>query len=233
MAGIERLSIVVPMHDEAAGIVAALNALQALRASGHEVIVVDGGSTDASVKLALPLADRVLRAPRGRAAQMNAGAALACGATLVFLHADTRLPANADALIAAALQTHAWGRFDVRINSPRPSLRLVGWAMNLRSRLSGIATGDQAIFVKRTVFAQAGGFPAIELMEDIGLSARLKKAGPPACLRARVQTSARRWERHGILATTLLMWRLRLLFFFGADPQRLLRIYYPDYDRET
>lgn len=220
-----RLSIIVPTLEEGDGIVASLGRLQALRALGHEVIVVDGGSTDATAVLSAPLADRVLTAPRGRAAQMNAGATVAAGDALLFLHADTRLPPGADVLVAAALTQREWGRFDVRIDSARPILAVVGRMMNLRSRLSGIATGDQAMFMTRTAFERAGGFPAIALMEDVALSVRLKSCSPPACLKARVHTSARRWERGGVLATMLLMWKLRVLYHFGADPQRLARMY--------
>jgi rSAM/selenodomain-associated transferase 2 len=220
-----RLSIIVPVLDEAQGIAAVLAALQPIRDRGHEVIVVDGGSTDATTSLAQPLSDRVLVSPRGRAAQMNAGAASAGGDAFVFLHADTRLPEVADALVIRALAAHTWGRFDVRIDSSHPMLAVVGCMMNLRSRLSGIATGDQAIFVRRAAFIAAGGFPEIALMEDIALSARLRRVGRPACLRQRVVTSARRWERHGVLATILLMWRLRLLYFLGVDPGRLARAY--------
>ena len=220
-----RISIIVPVLEEAQGIEAALGALQGLRGRGHEVIVVDGGSVDPTRLLAGPLADRVLAAPRGRAAQMNAGAQAAGGDALLFLHADTRLPEGADELVVAALSRRAWGRFDVRIDSSHPVLALVGFMMNLRSRLSGIATGDQAMFVRRTAFEAAGGFADLALMEDLALSARLKRGGPPACLRERVVTSGRRWERYGVFATILRMWRLRLMFFMGADPQRLARMY--------
>jgi rSAM/selenodomain-associated transferase 2 len=220
-----RISIIVPVLDEAPGIEAALGALQGLRGRGHEVIVVDGGSADSTAALARPLADQVLSAPRGRAAQMNAGARAAGGNALLFLHADTRLPGNADALVAEALAQRAWGRFDVRIDSSHPALALVGFMINLRSRLSGIATGDQAMFARRTAFEAAGGFPDLALMEDIALSARLKRDGPPACLRARAVTSGRRWERNGVYTTILLMWRLRFMYFTGADPRRLARIY--------
>jgi rSAM/selenodomain-associated transferase 2 len=220
-----RLSIVMPVLNEAAGIVAALEALAPLRAKGCEVIVVDGGSTDATPDVARPLADRVLSAPRGRALQMNAGAAIAGGDVILFLHADTRLPKNADALLCDALMKaqRVWGRFDVAFSGG--ALPLVAVTMNLRSRLTGISTGDQAIFVRREAFARVGGFPAIALMEDVALSARLKRVSPPACLRARVTTSPRRWRRHGTLRTVLLMWRLRLAFFLGADPKRLARAY--------
>jgi rSAM/selenodomain-associated transferase 2 len=217
-----RLSIVVPSLNEAAGIERCLAALAPLRARGHEVVVADGGSTDGTAALAAPLADRVLEAPRGRASQMNAGAAVASGDALVFLHADTFLPPDADQAMLAALGSHAWGRFDVAIESRDARLALVGWCMNWRSRLTGIATGDQAIFVRRADFP---GFPAIALMEDIAFSRAMKRVSPPACLRARARTSARRWERHGVLRTVLLMWRLRLAYWLGADPDELARRY--------
>ena len=219
------LSIVMPALNEASGIAAALEALAPLRRRGAEVIVVDGGSRDGTATLAAPLADRVLAAPRGRAAQMNVGAAAARGDVLLFLHADTRLPDDADILIREALarSPRVWGRFDVRFAGN--ALPLVAAAMNLRSRATGIATGDQAMFVTRDAFARAGGFPDIALMEDVALSARLKRLSRPLCLAARVTTSPRRWQAHGIVRTVLLMWRLRLAFFLGADPQRLARAY--------
>lgn len=218
----ERLSFVVPALNEAAGIEDCLRGLAPLRARGHEVIVADGGSADATARLAAPLADRVITAPRGRAQQMNAGAAAATGDALLFLHADTRLPPGADAAVLAALRTRAWGRFDVAIDSRDRRLAVVGWFMNRRSRLTGIATGDQAIFVRRADFP---GFPDIALMEDVAFCKSMKRVSPPACLRARVSTSARRWERHGVLATVLLMWRLRLAYWLGADPDELARRY--------
>jgi len=220
-----RLSIIVPALDEAPQIVAALEALAPLRASGHEVIVVDGGSADGTAALAAGLADRVLQAPRGRARQMNAGAAIASGDALVFLHADTRLPADAAPLVLAALARRGWGRFDVRIEGSSPLLAIVAFCMNWRSRLSGIATGDQAMFVRREVFAAAGGFSDIPLMEDVALSARLNRISPPACLPQRAVTSGRRWERRGVLRTIVLMWRLRLAYFLGARPEDLARRY--------
>ncbi len=216
------LSIVIPVLDEAAMIAQALRRLQPLRARGAEVIVVDGGSRDATLELARPLTDQVAVAPRGRASQMNAGAALAQGDPLLFLHADTILPDDADGRIAAALANGAcWGRFDVRIDGRQPLLAVVAWSMNLRSRLTGIATGDQAMFVRRDAFADAGTFADIPLMEDIALSRALKRLGRPACLRARVVTSDRRWRQRGVLRTILLMWRLRLAYFLGADPAEL------------
>jgi rSAM/selenodomain-associated transferase 2 len=218
----QRLSVVVPTLNEARGIRAALEALAPLRARGHEVIVVDGGSTDGTVELARGLCDRVLGAPRGRALQMNAGAAAASADALVFLHVDTRLPAGADELIFQSLGSSHWGRFDVEIDARHPLLKVVACAMNLRSRLTGIATGDQAIFVRRDAFP---GFPEIELMEDVAFCRRMKRRSSPACRRERVVTSGRRWESRGVLRTIVLMWRLRLMYFLGARPERLARLY--------
>jgi rSAM/selenodomain-associated transferase 2 len=219
-----KLSIIIPALNEAAAIAASLEAVAPLRRRGHEVIVADGGSTDATAVLAASLCDRVLSSPRGRAAQMNAGALQATGAALVFLHADTRLPPDADTLVIEALRHRLWGRFDVQIDGRHRLLKIVAWAMNLRSRLTGIATGDQAIFVRRDAFP---GFPEIALMEDIAFSRDMKRRGPPACLERRVSTSGRRWEAHGVLRTIFLMWRLRLLFFLGARPESLARRYEP------
>lgn len=218
----ERLSIVIPVLNEAAGLRSALEALAPLRRRGHEVIVVDGGSDDGGAQLAADLCDRVLLAPRGRALQMNAGARAASGDCLVFLHVDTRLPEGAEQAIFGALRARDWGRFDVCIEARHPLLALVAWAMNARSRLTGIATGDQAIFVRRAAFA---GFPEIALMEDVAFSKAMKLASPPACLRERVRTSGRRWERRGVLSTIFLMWRLRLAYAMGADPERLAERY--------
>ncbi len=190
------LSIVMPVWNEAARIAAALAALDGERDATVEVIVVDGGSTDRTAALATR-ADRVIASSRGRAAQMNAGAAVARGTTLLFLHVDSALPPLALARVRDATRTRAWGRFDVTIDGRSPLLRFVAAMMNARSRWSGIATGDQAIFVRRAVFEQVGGFPAQALMEDIALSARLRAVEPPACLRDRVITSGRRWERDG------------------------------------
>jgi len=221
------LSIIIPALNEEAGIAAALEALADLRRCGHEVIIVDGGSSDRTAERARRLADVVLAAPRGRAAQMNAGAAQATGDILVFLHADTRLPPAADRLIVDGLRRSRclWGRFDVAIAGSNPMLRVVAATMNLRSRTSGIATGDQAIFVTRGAFADCGGYPDIPLMEDIALSRRLKRISRPLCLKARVTASGRRWEQHGITRTILLMWQLRLAYFLGAEPAELARRY--------
>jgi len=222
-----RLSIIMPVLDEGEGIAGALDALSDLRALGVEVIVVDGGSQDATVQRARLRADQVLSAPRGRALQMNAGAAKASGDVLLFLHADTRLPPEAERLVLDGLarSKHDWGRFDVSIAGRHLLLPLVAVMMNLRSRITGIATGDQAIFVRRDAFRDAGGFPEIPLMEDIVLSRRLKRTSRPLCLRERVITSGRRWETQGVVRTIFLMWRLRLAYFLGADPARLARRY--------
>ena len=223
----ERLSIIIPVLNEAPVLAETLAALQPFREAGHEVIVADGGSTDASSALSEPLADRVIVIPRGRSRQMNAGASIAAGEVLLFLHADTLLPEGADRLILAGMkqQGRKWGRFDVRLSGKHLLLRVVEGLMNLRSRLSGIATGDQAIFVQHDVFDTAGGFPEIDLMEDIALSRQLKKYGPPLCLKYQVLTSSRRWEQNGIVRTVLLMWSLRLAYFLGASSTRLARLY--------
>ncbi len=280
------LTIVLPVLNEAATLAPRLRALQPLRARGARVVVADGGSTDGTLALARQHADLALVAPRGRGAQMNAGAAAgiapgpqecdqrtttpmdtgaAAGVApsppggrrgwgpaaapagappaspnpgtevplsthpedttdgiLLFLHADTALPEHADRCIRQALHSGAvWGRFDVRIDSPRPVFRMIETLMNLRSRWSGVATGDQAVFVRRSAFEAVGGFEDIALMEDIALSRALSRLSRPACLRQRVTTSARRWEQHGVWRTVLLMWRLRAAYFFGADPARL------------
>jgi rSAM/selenodomain-associated transferase 2 len=220
------LSIIMPVLNEAAGIEAALRALAPFRARGVELIVADGGSNDRTADLAAPLANRIVIAPRGRAAQMNVGAAAATGDVLLFLHADTQLPAHADRLVRDGLNTsrRIWGRFDVRIEGGG-LLGFVAAMMNARSRLTGIATGDQAMFMTRTAFETVGGFPQIALMEDVALAARLKRLGRPLALRAHVITSGRRWRKHGLLRTVMLMWRLRLAYFLGADPAKLARAY--------
>ena len=222
-----KLSIIIPVLNEGDGIAAALDALAHLRALGTEVIVVDGGSRDATVERAQLRADRVVLAPRGRALQMNAGAESASGDVLLFLHADTRLPAEADRVVLNGLDRsrRVWGRFDVKIDGRSRLLPVVAWLMRLRSRLTGIATGDQAIFVRREAFQAVGGFPAVVLMEDIAICKRLKRLGRPLCLRACVTTSGRRWEKNGVLSTILLMWRLRFAYFLGADPKQLARQY--------
>jgi rSAM/selenodomain-associated transferase 2 len=222
-----RLTIVVPVLNEAAIIVDALTALAPLRDRGAEIIVADGGSSDGTSDLARPFADRVIAAPRGRGAPMNAGAALGGGDAFLFLHADTALPENADHLIAAALARRAWGRFDLRIAGRHPFLAVVAHMINWRSRITGVATGDQAIFVGREAFLTIGGFPDLPLMEDIAISRRLKRLCRPFCIAVPVVTSGRRWEHHGVVRTIVLMWRLRLAYYFGAEPARLALRYGP------
>jgi rSAM/selenodomain-associated transferase 2/rSAM/selenodomain-associated transferase 1 len=223
-----RVSIIIPGLDEARAIVGTLAALQPSRAAGHEVIVVDGGSLDATVALATPHADRVCVAARGRALQMNAGAAMATGDVLLFLHADSRLPADGVATLLRELgrSGRRWGRFDVAIAGRALAFRCVEALMNLRSRATGIATGDQAIFVERALFREVGGYPDQPLMEDIEMSRRLKRAaGSPLCLRQRAVTSARRWERHGPWRTVIAMWRWRFAYWRGANPAALAAEY--------
>ena len=266
-----RLSVIMPVLNEAAGITDALLPLQTLR-NHIEVIVVDGGSSDSTSELARGLADQVLTADAGRARQMNAGAAVATGDLLLFLHADTRLPEGFVALVQAAVfgqppfaarpplppkpaPTHPcrsgldreggsggsggpaakatskntpkpWGRFDVRLAPSSPLLNLVAWMMNQRSRLTGICTGDQAIFVRRELFEQLGGYADIPLMEDIELSRRLRKISRPACLRPALSTSSRKWQKHGVWRTIILMWWIRLQYWAGVKPERLVRQYY-------
>nr|NQY45700.1 glycosyltransferase family 2 protein [Chromohalobacter sp.] len=216
------LSVIVPVVNEAATIQSCLTALSTLRDRGVEIVVVDGGSDDDTVALARPLADRVLVSVRGRARQMNHGGRESRGDGLVFVHADTRLPDRADRLIDTALKGAAcWGRFDVEIERGFVLAGLVGWSMNRRSRLTGIATGDQAIFMTREAFELVGGFPDQPLMEDIEISRRLRRLSAPACLAPRVTTSARRWQQHGPLRTIVTMWWLRLRYWCGVSPWTL------------
>lgn len=226
-AVVERLSVIVPVLNEADRIERHLTTLEPLRRRGHEVIVVDGGSSDGTAERAQGRADTVFIAPRGRARQLNAGAELACGDVLLFLHADTSLPDGADEFILKGLTDTGrdWGRFDVAIAGSDPMLAVVAWFMNRRSRLTGIATGDQAMFVDRALFGALHGFPDQPLMEDIELSKRLRRLGPPLCLRPRVLTSGRRWETRGVWRTILLMWRLRWLYWRGVPAERLAAMY--------
>ena len=244
------LSIVVPMLNEAAALPGLLAHLAGWRRRGCEVVLVDGGSRDDSVAIARAAGLRVVTTERGRARQMNAGARACSGAILLFLHADTRLPEAADAMVRAALggaarglaghspaaaspakaprvaqSPPAWGRFDVSIDGSPRMLRVVAALMNLRSRLSGIATGDQAMFVGRDAFEAVGGFPDQPLMEDIELSRRLLHVSRPACLRARVTTSGRRWEQRGVWRTIALMWRLRWAYWRGVPAEVLAEAY--------
>jgi len=220
------LTVIVPVLDEAPLVVRML-AQRARLGDDVEVLFVDGGSSDGTEELLRAGGASVISATRGRAAQMNAGARLARGGILLFLHADTELPPGAEQAVGAALASgrHVWGRFDVRIAGRARLLGIVAALMNLRSRLTGIATGDQAIFVERDAFAAVGGFPEQPLMEDVELSRRLRARSRPACLRAKVTTSGRRWESRGVLRTIALMWRLRLLYWLGGDPRAMAERY--------
>lgn len=223
-----RLSIIIPTLNEAGRLRGTCESIRPLLLGlTAEVLLVDGGSRDGTLELALSLPVLMLSAPRGRALQMNAGADVAKGEYLLFLHADTLLtPDASQALIREIAREAPWGRFDVTLTGSQPLLRVVEWSMNTRSRWTGIATGDQALFVRRDLFQRAGGFPAIPLMEDIALSRTLKRHSPPACLFERVLVSSRKWEKEGICRTIGLMWWLRFRYYLGADPARLADEYY-------
>ena len=221
-----KVSIIIPVLNEAEHIADTLVSLASYRSQGHEVIVIDGGSNDDTVSISEQYADRVLYSDAGRAMQMNSGIDEALGDTLLFLHADTRLPADAVAkLIHAVEDGYFWGRFNVRLSGKHFMFRIIERMMNLRSCITGVVTGDQAIFVSHESIEIVGDFPRLPLMEDIVFSKRLRKLGWPACIRQQVVTSSRRWEDKGILRTMLLMWRLRLLFFLGVSADRLARQY--------
>ena len=223
------LSIVVPVWMEAAGVVETLEALQPLRAAGHELIVVDAGSTDGTAGLASPLADAVVQAGKGRAVQMNAGASVAKGGVLLFLHADTRLPSSALNYLDKFFQSDkAWGRFDVRLSGQSAMFRVIAWFMNQRSRLTGICTGDQALFVRRDVFEALGGFASLPIMEDIEFSSRLRLVSRPFCIEEPVTTDSRRWDQGGVWHTIFLMWRLRWRYWRGESPETLVHSYRSD-----
>jgi len=219
-----QLSIIIPTLDEAECVVGLLQQLQPLRARGHEVILVDGGSRDETVALAEPLVDKLLIAPAGRARQMNAGAGSADGEVLWFVHADSIIPDKADVLILKSAGQQ-WGRFNAHMSGDRLLLRVVERLMNLRSRITGIATGDQGIFVSRALFKRIGGYTDLPLMEDIDLSKRLKREQRPVCLQNTLTTSSRRWEQRGVVRTIFVMWYLRLAWFLGVPATHLASRY--------
>jgi len=223
-----RLSIIIPALNESATIVATLAPLQAMRARGVTVVLVDGGSEDDTIELAKPLSDKMVQSQKGRALQMNRGVALveAASDAYLFLHADSILPPDIDSAIAHALLSNPWGRFDVIIQGTHKLLPMVAWMMNQRSRLSGIATGDQGIFMRREVFEATGGYANQRLMEDIEMCKRLNKIGSPANLKQRIMTSGRRWDKHGLWQTIWLMWWLRWQYYFDADADKLHSQYY-------
>ena len=221
-----KISIIIPVLDEERNLSCLSEQLHTIRQQGHEIIIVDGGSRDNTLSVAYQITDTVIVSRAGRALQMNNGAAIACGDVLLFLHADTFLPDDAmNVLSALSQKKDVWGRFDVRLSGQRFVFRLIESLMNLRSCLTSIATGDQAMFIEKSLFQRIGGFPEIALMEDIEISWRLKKIVKPLCLKQKVTTSSRRWENNGVLATVLLMWKLRLYYFFGVSPEKLKQLY--------
>jgi rSAM/selenodomain-associated transferase 2 len=221
------LSVIIPALNEAEYIHSTLAPLQSMRARGVEVILVDGGSDDETVSRARPFTDQVIRSARGRARQMQAGVALSSGCVLWFLHADTRVPDNADQLIFEALENRSsgWGRFDVTFSGGHALLGVVAWLMNRRSCLTGIATGDQAIFIRRGLFDRIGGFQSIPLMEDIALSRALKQSCRPVCINQKIESSPRRWHKHGVIRTILSMWGLRFAYYLGVSSEQLAKYY--------
>ena len=220
------ISVVIPVRNEAQALPYLLDDLTALRVAGAELIVVDGGSSDGTCELALGRVDQLLRSAPGRALQMNAGAAAARGDYLWFVHADTRVSAESlRSLLDVLIERPVWGRFDVRLSGAGLALCVIGAMISLRSRLTGIASGDQGIFVSRECFEALGGYAPIPLMEDLQLCRRLKRQARPHCLRPPLSTSSRRWEQQGIVRTVLLMWRLRLAYYCGVSPERLASQY--------
>ena len=232
MTDLKTISVVLPVRNEAGLIREQLQRLQCYRAKGHEVIVIDGGSVDATVEQTEGLVDRCEVSIAGRSNQMNQGASQSKGDILLFLHADTELPTNADECICNALtaQGSRWGWFNVKLSKPQLAFRVVASMMNWRARLTSVSTGDQALFVERELFQEVGGFPPLALMEDIAISKVLRRRGSPARPVGLVTTSSRRWEDNGLISTILLMWRLRFLYFIGVKPQRLRDMYYPSHD---
>lgn len=222
------ISIVIPVLDDADALARLLDQLGGLLGDSSEIIVVDGGSSDLSVTIAQSHRVVLVHSQRGRARQLNDGIAHAQAPVVWMLHADSDVsPAVWRSLVARARDPALrWGRFDVRLSGRSPLLRVVEWMMNVRSCVTSICTGDQGIFVKREVLATVGGVPDQPLMEDIELSRRLRRMGAVSCAREKLVTSSRRWEGEGMLATVLLMWRLRAAYFFGTDPARLAERYY-------
>lgn len=219
------LSIVIPVRNDAA-------ALERLRASlgapldpSVEVVVVDGASTDASSEVARRAGWQVVASPPGRGRQLNAGCRAAAGQWLWLLHADSEVPVPALTYLRQ-LGGPGWGRFDVRFVAAEGGLRLVAWLMNWRSRVTGICTGDQGIFVHRRLLEAVHGVPEQPLMEDVELSRRLKRLGRPLCPAIALGTSPRRWQRDGLVSTVLAMWGFRLRYWWGADPETLAKAYY-------
>lgn len=222
----QSISIIVPVLNEALCLPDTLARAQALVGPQVDIVFVDGGSTDNTVALIKAAGLRVVASANGRAWQMNAGAAQTQGDILLFLHADTQLPLDALSSMTSHLSSHVcWGRFDVRIAGSSRMLPVIARMMNWRSRYSGIATGDQAMFMTRAAFNAIGGFPQQALMEDIEASKRLKKLSRPACIASPVVTSGRRWETRGVWPTIFLMWRLRWAYWRGQNANQLAQLY--------
>jgi rSAM/selenodomain-associated transferase 2 len=229
-----QLSIIIPTLNEVGQLAHTLTSLQSLRRQRKaEVIVVDGGSTDGTVEIAKPLVDHVINASQGRATQMNAGAKVASGALLIFLHADTTMTNAALAKLLATDKQHQWGRFNVLIDGDHWMLRVIAFMMNHRSRITKISTGDQAMFVARKLFDRVGGFSTLKLMEDIDMSRKLKALAPEAFIAVKepVHTSGRRWLKHGVFRTIGLMWSIRFAYWLGKSPDQLHARYYPSHPR--
>ena len=222
---LSKISVVIPAYNRADLLPRTVASVAEQTYRVHEVIIVDGGSADNTLALSYKLADHVIISKAGRALQMNSGASIATGDIFVFLHADTFLPDNAVQTITAAMLGNRWGRFNIRLSSNRRVFRLIEGLINLRSCFTSIATGDQVMFIDRSLFVEVGGFAEIALMEDVEISRRLKKKNRPVCIKQKVITSSRRWESRGIVATVFLMWKIRLYYFFGMSPDKLNRLY--------
>ncbi len=238
LADNSKISIIIPTLNEEKALRQNLPALQSFREKGHEIILVDGGSHDKTLAVSRPFVDRLMQTVKGRAHQMNEGAGLAKHDLLLFIHADTILPGDADNILISAKETFmslqpnsaelVWGRFNIRLDNKKLIYRLIEKSVNVRSKFTGIATGDQAIFVSRILFENIGGYDRIPLMEDVALSKKLLSYSSPLCIQETVLSSSRRWEKHGVISTILLMWRLRLFYFLGVKPEKLVESYYPD-----
>ncbi|MCZ6805202.1 MAG: TIGR04283 family arsenosugar biosynthesis glycosyltransferase [Proteobacteria bacterium] len=221
-----KLSVVIPTLNESDQIEQGLNKLQSLRHQGHEVIVVDGGSNDNTVSLASPLCDRVIQSERSRSIQMNAGSAAASGQCILYLHADTDLPEDVADIFSKIINIeNVWGRFDIQLSGQSWMFRIIETCMNTRSRITGIATGDQVIFVGKELFSKVNGFPEIALMEDVAISKLLINFSKPICFTEKVVSSNRRWKENGIIKTIIKMWIIRLLYYFQFDTERLAKLY--------
>ena len=226
-----KLSVIIPVLNEESNLNRLSQSLRLMLALGHEVIIVDGGSRDNTLMIAYEITSQVIVSQAGRSIQMNSGAAIASGDVLLFLHADTALPEDTALTVLGLYEGNSrpqqlWGRFNVRLSGKHFVYRIIERLINLRSCLSSIATGDQAIFIHNQLFERVDGYPEIALMEDIEISARLKKISRAVCVKQAVTTSSRRWEKNGVIRTVLLMWRLRLYYYFGVSPDKLRRLYY-------